>query len=198
MVLLRRKHSCGSGVLPLVAEPQRALGQPRPLCAFHPCLLCSARARLLELSKRLNAEGLRTLGVAVKNLKGKGAAQPAVAPTGGAADASPASPTTAEGDGWGASRLGLSAGDDGGSTAIVGTPRPKTPGQSPGRAAGQASNSQGVPFSKADEADMVFLGVLAFLDPLKEDAKDAVAQLHDKGGAWEGWTVAVRGRLFRR
>ncbi|PSC67133.1 magnesium-translocating P-type ATPase, partial [Micractinium conductrix] len=151
------------------------------------------RAQLLQLGARLNADGLRVLAVAVKELPTAVAAlEAASAGDGGSVDDAP-------GVRWSGSSLTPSTDDSsssrgsahvtpGGSPAAPGTPPPAhdaaaaavaaaAPGAAPG---GAAAGSDGPSYGPAVEAGAVFVGFLAFLDPPKPDAARAVLELADK------------------
>lgn len=145
----------------------------------------SARQKLLALGERLNADGLRVLAVAVRELPSVGEALAAAAAlgggvgtpvSGGASPRSlPATPTS----------TGLAGGDDGGQPSPT-SPRTPPAGQpravSPFGGSAASLASTGVSFSAEDEEGMLFVGFLAFLDPPKNTARQAVAELQAKSG----------------
>lgn len=156
-----------------------------------PALLCrSARQALLDLGQRLNNDGLRVLAVAVRELPSVADALAAAAVAddarSGAAsgNASPHSPLL-ETSSPVAGGTGKLAGGDGGEASPRSPPTPPAGRQraaSPFAGSVASLASIGVSFSAEDEADMRFVGFLAFLDPPKETARQAVAELRAKSG----------------
>ncbi len=155
-----------------------------------PGLLCrSTRQALLDLGQRLIADGLRVLAVAVRELPSVAdalaAASIAYDSRSGAAsgNASPRSPFL-ESSSPVASGTGKLAGGNGGEASPRSPPTPAGRQRAASPFGGSVASlaSIGVSFSAKDEADMRFVGFLAFLDPPKETARQAVAELRAKSG----------------
>ncbi|KAL4428800.1 hypothetical protein ABPG77_005238 [Micractinium sp. CCAP 211/92] len=151
----------------------------------------SARQALLDLGQRLNNDGLRVLAVAVRELPSVAEALAAAAIADGSrsgaasGNASPRSPLL-ETPSPVAGGTGKLAGGDGGEASQRSPPTPPAGRQraaSPFAGSVASLASIGVSFSAEDEADMRFVGFLAFLDPPKETARQAVAELRAKSVA---------------
>ena len=126
----------------------------------------AARAHLSELGASMNQEGLRVLGVAVRAM-----------PCLGAALAAAAAGCGGGGGGGGSS----SAGAGGSPSSVLASQKQQQWGGS--AAAGEGGGSPPAPpaaaalWSTGDEAELTFIGILAFLDPPKDSARQAVAAL---------------------
>jgi hypothetical protein len=141
---------------------------------------CRLRGELLRVGQQLNEDGLRVLAVAVRQLPSAEEALQAAAETGSAAahDPTPAGPAAAPGGDSleGGQREAAAIGD--------GSPRSTAMGHMASWRSSGASTASGAPgWSVEDERGMTFVGFLAFLDPPKASARQAVVELQGRGGA---------------
>ncbi|KAL4451583.1 hypothetical protein ABPG75_007245 [Micractinium tetrahymenae] len=152
------------------------------------------RDELLALGERLNADGLRVLAVAVRELPSVGEALAAATAIGDGASGAASGNASPRCPGWEAGSSGAGAaaglagagGSEGGEASPSAPPTPLARQQRPASPHGGSAASLaslGIGFSADDEAGMCFVGFLAFLDPPKETARQAVAELHAKSVA---------------
>lgn len=166
-----------------------------------------SRRELLSLGERLNADGLRVLAVALRELPSVGEALAAAATLGEVHSGAASSGTSPRSLYWKPADAGAGgaaspgAGDSGGASPRTPPTPPGGQRRGPSPFCGSAASlaSLGISFSADDEAGMRFVGFLAFLDPPKESARQAVAELHAKSGGgglrgMGGWVG--RGRLL--